>query len=410
MPQSTRTLSLQPGRSTAVEGASGTGETPSPPPGRFGGRWRWRIGRLFGITIYIHATFLLLLLWVGLANLPLGVRAALGGVGLILAVFATVVLHELSHALTARRFGVRTREIVLLPIGGVSSLERMPEKPIQELLITLAGPSTNLAIALVLFGLIRLLGGPVALSSLQVTGGPFLTKFMWINVSLAVFNLLPAFPMDGGRILRATLALRMSYARATEVAAHLGQAMALLFGLLGLFSNPLLVLIAVFIWMGAQQESSLVQMRAALTGLSVRDAMITDYRVVGRRDPLAKAVELTLAGFQHDFPVVEEHRAVGVLTRSDLVRGLSAAGNTAPVEEWMHRDFGTAESGEMLEFALSKFAAQEPTTLVVVKDGEVVGIITPENVGELVMFETAVRERQRARLRRPPASDPPPPA
>lgn len=397
MAQGIRTLRLGPGRASGSEDARRRGQAPSPSGRRFGGRWSWRIGRLAGITIYLHATFLLLLLWVALVNLPNGVRAALGGVGLTVAVFATVVLHELSHALTARRFGIGTRDIVLLPIGGVSSLERMPDKPSQELLITLAGPLTNVGIALVLFAVIRLLGGPLALSSLEVAGGPFLTKFMWINVSLAVFNLLPAFPMDGGRILRAGLALRMSYARATAVAAQLGQAMALLFGLLGLFSNPLLVLIAVFIWIGAQQESSLVQLKTALAGLRVQEAMITDYRVLGRRDPLAKAVELTLAGFQHDFPVVEGHRAIGVLTRSDLVRGLSAAGNAAPVEEWMHRDFGTATPGEMLEVVLSRFSAHEVTTIVVAMDEEVLGIITPENIGELVMFETAVHQRQPTR-------------
>jgi len=406
MSQITRPLSLGPDRPSDREDEAPTGEAPASPSRRFE-RWRWRIGRPFGIAIYVHATFFLLLLWVGVVNLPLGIRAALDGVALILAVFATVVLHELSHALTARRFGIRTREIVLLPIGGVSSLERMPDKPTQELLITLAGPATNVAIALLLFGVIRILGGPVALSSLKVGGGTFLTQFMWINVSLAVFNLLPAFPMDGGRVLRAALGLRMSYARATEVAARLGQAMALLFGLLGLLFNPLLVLIAFFVWMGAQQESSLVQLRAALAGLSVKDAMITDYRVMSRREPLARAVELTLAGFQHDFPVVEGNRAVGVLTRSDLVRGLSAAGNTAPVEEWMHREFETAEPGEMLEPALSKLASRETTTLVVVKDGEVRGIVTPENVGELVLFESAVRGRQREGGRFVHASAPP---
>jgi Zn-dependent protease len=360
-------------------------------------RWSWKIGRPFGITLYVHATFLLLLLWLGLAALLQGgVQAALRSLGLILAVFGTVVLHELSHALTARRFGIRTREIILLPIGGVSSLERLPEKPSQELLVALAGPFTNLLIALGLFGILRATGGPVVFSSPPAGGGPFLTTFMWINVSLAVFNLIPAFPMDGGRVLRAALALRMPYARATEVAARLGQAIALVFGLLGLLFNPILVLIALFVWMGAQHESSLVQLRSALAGFPVQDAMITDFRVIGRRDPLSRAVELTLAGFQHDFPVVEDHRAVGVLTRADLVRGLSEAGKTAPVEDWMHRDFGTAQPGELLERALSRFGQHEPATIVVATDQEVLGIVTPENIGELVMFETAVRQGQRS--------------
>jgi Zn-dependent protease/predicted transcriptional regulator len=360
-------------------------------------RWSWKIGRPFGITLYVHATFFLLLLWVGLTSLLQGgVQAAIRGLGLIVAVFGTVVLHELSHALTARRFGIRTREIILLPIGGVSSLERLPEKPSQELLVALAGPFTNLIIALGLFGILRATGGPVGFSGASSSDGPFLTTFMWINVSLAVFNLIPAFPMDGGRVLRAALALRMPYARATEVAARLGQAIALVFGLLGLLFNPVLVLIALFVWMGAQNESSLVQLRSALAGLPVQNAMITDFQVVGRREPLSRAVELTLAGFQQDFPVVEEHRAVGVLTRADLVRGLAEAGKTAPVEDFMHRDFGTAEPGEMLERALSRFGQHEPSTLVVTTDNEVLGIVTPENIGELVMFENAVRQGRRA--------------
>jgi len=369
------------------------GATGAERPGR---RWSWKIGRLFGIDIFVHATFLLLLLWVGLTHLLQGgAGAALDGLGLILAVFATVVLHELSHALTARRFGIRTRDILLLPIGGVSSLERMPEKPGQELLVALAGPATNLVIALVLLGIVRVTGGPLGPESLQVVGGQFLTKLMWINVSLAAFNLLPAFPMDGGRVLRAALGLRMSHARATEVAARLGQAMALLLGMLGLFFNPLLVLIALFVWMGGRQESSLVQLRAAIAGLPIRSAMITDFRAIGRREPLSRAVELTLAGFQHDFPVVENHRAVGVLTRADLVRGLSKAGNGAPVEDWMHRDFGTAKPGEMLEAALSRFGEHEPSTIVVAGDDEVLGIITPENISELVLFETAAHPDRR---------------
>jgi CBS domain-containing protein len=165
--------------------------------------------------------------------------------------------------------------------------------------------------------------------------------------------------------------------------------MALVLGMLGLFFNPLLVLIALFVWMGGRQESSLVQLRAAIAGLPIRSAMITDFRAIGRREPLSRAVELTLAGFQHDFPVVEDRRAVGVLTRADLVRGLSQAGNGAPVEDWMHRDFGTAEPGEMLEAALSRFGEHEPSTIVVARGDEVLGIITPENIGELVLFETA---------------------
>jgi Zn-dependent protease len=336
-----------------------------------------------------------LLGWVVLTHVMQGDgAAAVGSVGLILAVFGTVVLHELSHALTARRFGIRTRDITLLPIGGISSLERMPEKPSQELLVALAGPAVNLVIALVLFGIISALGGPLGVKDLQVVGGSFLTKFMWINVSLAVFNLLPAFPMDGGRVLRAALALRTSYARATELAARIGQGMALVFGVLGLLFNPILLVIALFVWMGAHQESSLIQLRALLGGIPIQNAMITDFRALEPREPLSRAVEFILAGFQHDFPVIDGKRAVGVLTRSDVVRGLAEAGKAAPVEDWMHSDFGTAEPTETLERALDRLSAHEAGTIVVAKDAQVLGLVTPENIGELMMFETAIRKGQ----------------
>ena len=199
------------------------GETGRPEPSETGrGRrgapsWSWRLGTIAGIPIRVHATFALLLLWVASSHVLRGhgMQEVAGGLLLILSIFACVVLHELSHAVTAKRFEIRTRDITLLPIGGVARLERMPEKPSQELLVALAGPVMSLAIAGVLFGVLALFGGPKGLQDLQLVGGPFLTKLMWINVTLALFNLLPAFPMDGGRVLRAAIALRTDRGRAT---------------------------------------------------------------------------------------------------------------------------------------------------------------------------------------------------
>src|SRR2546428_8461559 len=193
-------------------------------------KWRWRLGELFGIVIYMHVTFLLLIGWVALSHLMAGhgFAQALGGILFIVLLFACVVMHEYGHALTARHYGIRTQDITLLPIGGVARLERMPRDPIQELWVALAGPAVNVAIAAVLFVLVSLFPSAAAPTHVRLVGGSLLQKLLWVNVSLVVFNLLPAFPMDGGRVLRALLARGMERVQATRAAASLGEAMAVL--------------------------------------------------------------------------------------------------------------------------------------------------------------------------------------
>jgi Zn-dependent protease len=356
-------------------------------------KWSWRIGRLAGIDVYMHATFLILLAWVGISHYRVRQSMAdvVGGLGFIVALFAIVVLHELGHALTARRFGIRTRDITLLPIGGVARLERMPEDPKQELLVALAGPAVNVVLA----GLLLLVTLPAAaiapVNELRLVGGNFLIKLMWINIGLAVFNLIPAFPMDGGRVLRALLAMRMDYVRATEIASGVGQALAFGFGFLGLFYNPFLVFIALFVWMGAAAEASSVQIKSALGGIPVSKATITDFRSLSPRDSLQQALEHVLAGFQHDFPVVEQGRLVGVLTRGDLLTSLAQKGPQARVEEAMNERFQTADFSEMLELALSRLQSYKCLTLPVLRNGSLAGVLTMDNVGEFLMIQSALR-------------------
>lgn len=369
---------------------------------RTNGRWSLRLGEVAGIGVYVHATFMMLLAFVAVTELAngRGIRAMVSGVLLVIAVFAIVVLHELGHALTAKHFGIRTRDITLLPIGGVARLERMPEKPSQELLVAVAGPAVNVLLAGILFAIIMVRGSLAGLEAAEAPGGSLVERLLWINVSLALFNLLPAFPMDGGRALRAALALRMDYVRATEIAARLGQGMALLFGAFGLFHNPMLMFIALFVWMGAQQEASMVGMKRALSGIPIGSAMITEFRTLDPDDRLEQAAALIVAGFQPDFPVVDGGRVVGILTRSDVVRGLSERGPLAPVGLAMRSDFITADPREMLETALPRLESAGSRTIIVLRDGNVVGLVNSETIGEFVMMKTALGKARGPSARR----------
>jgi Zn-dependent protease len=356
-------------------------------------RWSWKLGEVSGIPIYVHATFFLLIAWVvarhWLEHADLGPTVA--GVGFVLALFACVVLHELGHALTARRFGIRTRDITLLPIGGLARLERMPDDPRQELWVALAGPAVNVAIAAVLYLWLLLTGTWQPVEQLTVGSGSFVERLMIVNVTLVVFNLIPAFPMDGGRVVRAVLAMRMDYARATQAAAVLGQGIALLFGLVGLFTNPFLVFIALFVWIGAAQEAGAVQMKTALGGIPVSRVMITEFHTLTPQDTLGRAVELLLAGTQQDFPVVSGGNAVGLLTRTDLFGALPRRGPETAVGDVMRRDIQIVDSHDMLEAVLARLQAAEVRTLPVIRNGALVGLLTMENVGEFLAIQSALR-------------------
>ncbi|CAN5923224.1 site-2 protease family protein [soil metagenome] len=359
-------------------------------------KWSWKLGRVFGIDLFIHATFVLLLGWVAVSAYlrERNAHAMVVGVAFMLAIFGSVLLHELGHALTAKRFGIRTRDITLLPIGGVARLERMPEKPGQELLVALAGPAVNVVIALVLVGALLATGQPLRSDGGAVAAaGPFFTRLLWVNVTLAVFNLLPAFPMDGGRALRAVLAFRGDYVRATQMAAKLGQGIALLLGILGLFVNPMLVFIALFVWIGAGAEAAGVEAKASVQGIPVTAAMQTDFRVLSTQDTLGTAALRLLGGSQVDFPVVDADGAlVGVLTRANLIGGLSEQSAEAFVGSVMERHFVTAHPAEMLEVAMGRLQECACGAIPVVDEAErVVGMLTATNIGELMMVRDALR-------------------
>jgi len=356
--------------------------------------WSIPIFRIAGIQLRIHITFLLLVVWLGFVYYATGgSRAAAGGVMFILLLFLCVVLHEFGHALAAKTFGINTPDITLLPIGGVARLERMPEEPKQELIIAVAGPAVNVVIAGCLF---LVIGSRQIFSSAAVQGTDMIAQLFLINVMLVLFNLLPAFPMDGGRILRALLATRMSYARATQIAATVGQGFAFVFGLIGLIKNPFLIFIALFVYIGASQEAVLAQMRDVSRRFPVSSAMVREFRTLPDTATLEEAVDALLATSQHDFPVLDSAGNVaGVLARQDLIGALRKHDPTIRVADVMRRNIPVVTTGTRFEEAF-RIMQECNCPAVPVLDGarRLVGLLTPENVTELMMVQSAMPRRR----------------
>lgn len=357
-------------------------------------KWSWKIGRLAGIEVRVHATFFLLVTWVAWGNYAAqgSAQAALDGVLFIALLFGIVVLHELGHALTARRYGVATRDITLLPIGGVARLERMPENPRHELAVAVAGPAVNVVLAAALAGIGLALGIDLRPGA---AADNLLAQLVWINVALATFNMLPAFPLDGGRALRAFLAMRMPEVRATEVAATLGQGLAVVLGIVGLFGNVVLLLIAVFIWMGARAEVSAAQIKDVMSGLTAGQAAIRELHVLHPDDRVSTAVEHALHGFQRDFPVLEHGQVAGVLSNRAILSALSEDGRDLVVATVMEPNPAIVLPTMGLSKALETLqAAPCHCVLVVDGGGELVGMLTVDAVGELVAVREAVRKHE----------------
>jgi stage IV sporulation protein FB len=358
--------------------------------------WSFRLARILGTDVKVHFTFVLLLVYLYLSvRGAQGAEAALAIVVYFLALFSCVLLHEFGHILMARRFGIRTPDVILLPIGGVARLERLAEEPRQEFLIALAGPAVTLAIALIL-GL-----------SLQGTGIPLIWPWagteiqdatLWqalfsTNVALLLFNLLPAYPMDGGRVLRSVLAVRIGMVRATRVAASVGQGLAMVAGVYGLVrGQPILILIAVFVYFGAAQEAAMVETRAAGRGIIVDQMMITRFVTIPIYAALRQAVDLLLEGEQREFPVVDNAGALeGLLTRDHLIRALTERGPDSPVSEAMARQVPALPLGLAFEEAMDRLRTSGlPALPVVDTTGRLVGLLTMDNITDLILVRRAV--------------------
>jgi Zn-dependent protease/predicted transcriptional regulator len=360
-------------------------------------KWSWKIGTFAGIAVYMHATFLLLLGWIALTHWMQyqSLIPTLTGVAFILALFVCVVLHEYGHALAARKFGIATKDITLLPIGGVARLERMPDKPNQELWVAVAGPAVNVVIAALLAAYLLLTNHFQPVQQIGLTHGAFLERVMFANLFLVAFNMIPAFPMDGGRVLRALLAKRMEYARATRIAASVGQGLAFVFGFLGLFTNPFLVFIAFFVWIGAAQEAAMAETKSVLGSATAKDAMIPEFRTLSPRDELSQAVKLVLNGWQQDVPVVDQGRVVGMLLRADMIATLASGEVHASVREAMREDFPVASPVEPLQSVFMRLHETQAATVPIVENGRLVGLITLENMTEYMMVHAALSEAKK---------------
>jgi Zn-dependent protease len=351
-------------------------------------RWSYRLLTILGTEVRIHVTFVLLVAWYAyLAYRMGGQPAAVGAALFLLLVFLCVLLHEFGHILMARRFGIPTPEVLLSPIGGIARLARMPEEPRQELLVALAGPAVTLLIAAALGGWLAWRGELVDVWAFDPGHARMAVDVYRVNLILLAFNLLPAFPMDGGRVLRSLLASRRGMVAGTRIAARIGQGFAVVFGLLGLVANPMLIIIAGFIYFAAEAEAQAVEARVAGRGVSAGAMMITDLRALRVYATLEEAVRALLAGEQREFPIVDnDGRLEGLLTRDNLIRGLAELGPTGTVGSVMTTGVTPVHPFTAFDEVLTRLRQSRLPALPVVDDrGTVIGLVTADNITDLIL-------------------------
>ncbi len=355
--------------------------------------WSLNIGRVAGTVVRIHITFLLFLAWLFAASYAAaGAATAWNTLLFIVLLFLCVLLHEFGHIFTARYFGVTTPYVTLLPIGGVAQLERIPEEPWEEFLVAIAGPMVNVVITLVLVFVAGAHLQTSAAYAVDNTHASMIDRLAIVNLFLALFNLIPAFPMDGGRVLRALLASRMGFVRATEVAASIGQFVAFALGFLGLMYNPLLIFIAIFVYLAASSEAHMVALRAVSHGVPVSHAMMTRFATLTPEDHIEEAVQTLLATSQGEFPVVDgAGKPVGVLDRGALIKGLKTLGPDARVADAMSTEFPTVSYRATLEQAFKLMQEKSaPAVGVIDVAGKLAGFVTNETIAEMMMVRDAL--------------------
>ena len=354
-------------------------------------RWSVPIGRVSGITLRLHVTFLIFLAFIGYGGfVEEGWRGAAWALAMFGSIFACVVLHELGHSIVAQQLGVQVKSITLLPIGGVAGLRNIPEHPWHEIAITLAGPMVNVVIACLL---LPFTGIPSHLLFIEMPHDPhgFLLTLAQSNIMLFLFNCIPAFPMDGGRLLRATLALLIPYQRATAIAAAIGQGLAILFVIFGLKSSLWLIIIGAFIFMAAEGEERMVRIRGLLHDLDVDEVMSRDFAVLSPNDAAVRATELIYQTGQDDFPIVDGDHLVGIVTRPRLVETVNAHGANVPVREALNPDVLVVSPHDKVSRVYEEIIGDGHVSAVVMDGGKLVGILSPENISRYLLVQSSIK-------------------
>lgn len=355
-------------------------------------RWSISIGRIFGIKFKIHITFFLLLFFIFISVLnEKGIHSAVLATLFICAIFICVLIHEIGHSLIGRRFGKEAKSITLLPIGGVATMEEMPEKPAQEIAMSIVGPLINLAIAGILYLFVGHWTG-IGVPNLSPDSiRTFCADLIGVNIMLAVFNLIPAFPMDGGRVLRGILAMKMDYVRAASTAVSIGQGLAMLFILFGIFFNWWLALIGLFLYIGAGSEKQQVLLKSLLNQVPASEAMTTEFVALRPNDTLRKAIEHFHHGCQDDFPVLGDKGIEGVLTRDRILASIHEKGLDVLVSEIMDRTFTSVDPKMPLNDVYKKLSSSQKTAVAVVDKGSVKGMVCLDGISRYFMIKTALK-------------------
>lgn len=354
-----------------------------------------KLGKVFGIPIAIHWTFFILVIWIVGMNVYKGqpIDIAIWSGLFIISIFACVILHELGHALAAKRFGIVTKSILLLPIGGVASLEKIPEEPKKEIFVALAGPFVNMIISTLIFVYLFYRGEllPEKFMTSTITYDNFLIFLMIANVFLGLFNLTPAFPMDGGRILRALFAFKMDRLSATEMASKVTSVFAIIFVLIGIFNNPMLVFIALFILLGSREEYEAVKTQSAIRGFKTSDVLMKNFTILNANDTISTAVEALLNGQDTRFLVQENNEIKYVLTKTDIIKALSEKGNEKNIRQYVSAITFIAEKDLSLEKLMETMVKHQFSIVPVQDNGKLIGIVDLENIKEFISIQNILK-------------------